>query len=115
MFCAFAGSPKIVRLHGRGEVITPDHSDWDALASLFPSNRGARAVVRVHVSRVSTSCGFSVPLMDHRADRDVLDRWAQAKGAEGLIQYRAEKNAHSIDGLPALPAHSSPSSPDGTA
>src|SRR3954464_13626773 len=24
MFCAFEGPPKILRLHGRGEVVTPD-------------------------------------------------------------------------------------------
>src|SRR5690606_23556270 len=26
MFCAFEGAPKIVRLHGRGTVVTPTHS-----------------------------------------------------------------------------------------
>ena len=56
----------------------------------------------MRVTRVSTSCGFGVPLMDHTADRDVLDKWALAKGADGLSEYRAEKNARSIDGLPAL-------------
>jgi hypothetical protein len=106
MFCAFAGKPNIVRLHGTGEVVMPGHGDWDAIAPVFASNPGARAVVRVRVSRVSTSCGFSVPLMDYVADRDVLDRWALAKGPEGLTQYRAEKNALSIDGLPALPFRS---------
>jgi hypothetical protein len=104
MFCAFAGPPRIVRLHGTGEVVTPDHTDWDGLASRFPSNPGMRAVMRVQVARVSTSCGFSVPLMDYQADRDTLDRWALNKGEEGLMQYRAEKNARSIDGLLALPS-----------
>ena len=104
MFCAFAGRPSIVRLHGTGEVVTPGHSDWADLAARFPPNPGARAVVRVRVSRVSTSCGFSVPLMSYEADRDVLDRWAAAKGEDGLRDYRAEKNARSIDGLPGLPS-----------
>jgi len=112
MFCAFAGPPRIVRLHGAGEVVTPDHRDWDALAPRFTANPGMRAVVRVKVARVSTSCGFGVPLMDHRADRDTLDRWALAKGEDGLTQYRAEKNARSIDGLPALPFPAAASSPE---
>jgi len=103
MFCAFVGKPNIVRLHGQGTVITPDHADWETLFSRFTPNPGARAIVRVQVERVSTSCGFSVPLMDYKADRDVLDKWAHAKGAEGMHSYRAEKNATSIDGLPALP------------
>jgi hypothetical protein len=113
MFCAFAGKPQIVRLHGTGEIITPDHPDWDTLAPTFPPNPGARAVVRVSVSRVSTSCGFGVPCMEHAGGRDVLDRWALAKGEDGLTQYRAEKNARSIDGLPALPPHPSASPPAG--
>jgi len=103
MFCAFSGRPQIVRLHGTGEVISPEHPDGERLMDLFPPNPGARAVVRLAVSRVSTSCGFGVPLMDHQADRDVLDRWALAKGTEGLAEYRSLKNARSIDDLPALP------------
>jgi hypothetical protein len=102
MFCAFDGKPNIVRLHGQGTLITPDDPDWNDLYARFPANPGARAIVRVAVTRVSTSCGYSVPLMEHRADRDILDKWAQTKGPVGLDEYRAEKNARSIDGLPAL-------------
>lgn len=102
MFCAFAGRPNVVRLHGQGEVLIPSDSDFVPLAALFPHNPGARAVVRVRISRVSTSCGFSVPLMDFQEDRDVLDKWAAAKGADGLTEYRQAKNAQSIDGLPTV-------------
>lgn len=102
MFCAFTGRPNIVRLHGRGELITPDHPDFADLTALFPPNPGMRAVVRVTVWRISTSCGFSVPLMDFREDRETLDKWALAKGPEALTDYRTQKNARSIDGLPAL-------------
>jgi len=102
MFCAFEGKPNIVRLHGRGEVLTPKSPEFEALASAFPPNPGARALVRVNVSRISTSCGFAVPFLEFRADRDTLDRWATANGPEGLAEYRQAKNAQSIDGLPAL-------------
>ena len=102
MFCAFSGRPEIVRLHGHGDVLTEGDEGYGPLAALFPPNSGTRAIVRVRVTRVSTSCGFSVPLMEFRDHRDTLDRWAAAKGPEGLAQYRAEKNATSIDGLPAL-------------
>lgn len=103
MFCAFTGRPNVVRLHGIGEVVTPGHPEWEKLFPLFAPNPGARAVVRVRVERVSTSCGFSVPLMDYRADRDVLDKWAYSKGEAGLTKYRAQKNARSIDGMPGMP------------
>ena len=36
MFCAFAGPPKIVRLHGRGEFLLPGTAPYDNLAALFP-------------------------------------------------------------------------------
>lgn len=102
MFCAFQGKPDVVRLHGRGEVLTPGDPRFGAIAAHFPFNPGTRAVVRVTVTRVSSSCGFSVPLMEYCQDRDTLDRWAAAKGPEALDEYRAAKNTESIDGLPAF-------------
>jgi len=102
MFCAFEGPPKIVRLHGRGTVLTPDDARFAALAAHFPFNAGTRAIVHIAVTRVSDSCGFSVPLYDFKSPRDVLDRWAEKQGAEKLRDYRAEKNQRSIDGLPAF-------------
>jgi hypothetical protein len=103
MFCAFNGAPQIVRLHGTGRVLTPRDTEWTMLADRLPGNPGARAIMHVSVSRVSTSCGFAVPLMDFKAERHVLDNWAEKKGPEALAEYRATKNARSIDGLPALP------------
>lgn len=102
MFCAFDGPPRIVRLHGRGEFVALGDPGFDALAAQFPSRPGARAVIVVEVDRVSDSCGFAVPLMEHVADRDQLVRWAANRGDDGLEDYRREKNASSIDGLPAL-------------
>ncbi len=49
---------------------------------------------------MQTSCGFGVPLYDYQGERDSLTRWAEAKGEDGLVDYRAEKNAVSLDGLP---------------
>jgi hypothetical protein len=102
MFCAFDGPPKIVRLHGHGTVITPGDDRFSELSSLFPANAGTRAFVHVAVSRVSDSCGYSVPFFDFRGHRDTLDRWAASKGPEELNAYRAAKNQNSIDGLPAF-------------
>lgn len=102
VFCAFEGAPKIVRLHGKGEAVFPDHSDFHALAALFPQEPGMRAIIRVRVTRVSDSCGFAVPLFDYRGERDTLHQWAEGKGQVGLEVYRKEKNARSIDDLPGL-------------
>ncbi len=102
MFCAFQGKPDIVRLHGTGQVLQPGESGFDEIAAQFPPNPGTRAIMRVDVERVSTSCGFAVPLMRYEASRDALDRWAEKKGTAGLNEYRALKNSRSIDGLTAL-------------
>lgn len=103
MACAFHGPPQVVRLHGRGRVVVPGDVEWAQLAALFPVRRGARAVVVVDVSRISSSCGYAVPFMEHTGDRDLLERWAERKDDEALAAYHQEKNLVSIDGLPALP------------
>jgi hypothetical protein len=102
LFCAFEGPPQIVRLHGVGEVILPIDPDFPALSARFPANAGTRAIIRLKVTRISDSCGYAVPFLDYRGDRDTLDKWVEAKGAAGLEAYRREKNAQSIDGLAGL-------------
>src|SRR5437016_9258320 len=59
MFCAFAGPPKIVRLHGTGEVLTPGSPDYAKLRALFSDYPGARAIVRVRLARIGDSCGYA--------------------------------------------------------
>lgn len=102
MFCAFDGPPKIVRLHGLGEVIEPGDEDFDRHRALFGTFPGVRSIVRVSVTRVSDSCGYSVPLFDYVEDRDQLTKWAERKGEAGVDEYQARNNARSIDGLPGL-------------
>lgn len=102
MFCAFTGGPQILRLHGRGEVITPEHPKFPLLSSQFPGLPGLQAIIRIDVERVGDSCGYAVPFFDYAGPRDTLDNWAKAKGPAGLTAYRAKKNATSIDGLRGL-------------
>lgn len=102
MFCAFEGPPRIVRLHGRGRVVAAGDDGFDDLAARFPPHPGTRSVIVVDVERVADSCGFGVPRMRYEGDRPELDRWARRQGDDGLVAYRADKNAASIDGLPGL-------------
>lgn len=101
MFCAFQDEPRILRLYGRGELVQPGAPDWDALLARFPRLPGTRQIVRVAVHRVQTSCGFGVPLMAYQGQRELLPQWAERKGGRGVREYWAQKNARSIDGLPA--------------
>ena len=102
MFCAFQGPPKIVRLHGRGDVLEPQDDGYAALRLLFPPFPSGRAIVRVAVDRVSDSCGFGVPRYAFEGERPQLPEWAERKGEAGLTDYQRRKNRVSIDGLPAL-------------
>ena len=99
MFCAFDGKPMILRLYGTGRVILPEAGEWSDLAPHFPSFPGMRQIVVIDVNRVQTSCGFAVPLMEFAGDRDVLLNWAATQGEEKLVEYRAQKNILSIDGI----------------
>jgi len=102
MFCAFSGPPNIVRLHGRATVVTPQAVEWPALSLQFPGFPSARAIICADITRVSDSCGYSVPRYDFKEDRDTMDRWVENKGVAALPAYRRQKNLKSIDGLPAL-------------
>lgn len=104
MFCAFDGPPKIVRLHGHGEYILPKHPEYSHIESHFESKPGVRAYIKLHVTRVSDSCGYSVPVYDYKHDRDVLDKWVERKGEAAIQQYIVDNNQKSIDGLPAIDA-----------
>lgn len=105
MWTAFSGPPNIVRLHGRGEVVYPGDARWDGLAALFADadQPGVRAIVRVDVSRVSDTCGFSVPFMDYVGERPLLRSYWDGKTPEDVEAYHEKKNRVSIDGLPAIP------------
>jgi hypothetical protein len=102
LFCSFEGPPKIVRLHGRGEVLEPTTPEFAARRDRFPAATGVRSIIVVHVERASDSCGFGVPLYRYEGERDQLAAWATKKGPERLVSYQREKNSKSIDGLPGL-------------
>jgi Pyridoxamine 5'-phosphate oxidase len=104
MFCAFDGKPNILRLYGRGEVLPTGEPEADALLPCFGNYPGVRSVIRVHLDRVSTSCGYGVPLLRYEGERDQLIKFAERRGRDGVVEYREEHNAVSIDGLPGFEA-----------
>jgi hypothetical protein len=103
MLCAFEGGPRIVRLHGTGEVLDGDAIEFPEV-DVLPEQQ--RAVIRVDIDRIADSCGFGVPLMTYVGERPQSRAWAERRlakqGPTALDDYMAEKNAASIDGLPAL-------------
>jgi hypothetical protein len=99
MLCSFEGPPRIMRLYGRGVAHFPGAGSFEEYSALLPENPGLRSIIEVSIERASVSCGFSVPYFKFVDHRDMLDKWAIAKGPEGVAAYRQEKNQTSIDGL----------------
>jgi len=100
MFCAFRGTPQILRLYGRGETVLPGADRWEELLAIFPGYPGIRQIILASIDLIHTSCGYGVPLMELQQDRETLTRWATSKGEEGLVNYRRANNSTSLDGLP---------------
>ena len=111
MLCAFSGPPRIVRLHGRAEIVPASDARFEELDRLCAFDQPSvpayrRSIVLVEVTRVADSCGYGVPLMSFQGLRPHSDAWAEKKmrvgGEQALRDYQREKNARSLDGLPAV-------------
>ncbi|KAI0339774.1 hypothetical protein BDW22DRAFT_1335620 [Trametopsis cervina] len=128
LFQAFEGPGQIVRLYGKGRVfergspeyeklLQPTASPDDQYDWPTPESRpGARAIIWIDITKVGTSCGWSVPLMEYIADRDALDKWSAKLEAgdaaaedphalhfeRGFTSWLRTVNTWSIDGLPGM-------------
>jgi hypothetical protein len=111
MLCAFQGPPRILRLHGRGEIVPASDERFGALLEqggfeAFEVPESHRAVVLVHVTRIADSCGYGVPLLDYAGERPhqaaSSAKRVRVKGPDAYVAYQREHNAASIDGLPAV-------------
>lgn len=99
MWCSFDRAPLILRAYGRGRVVPVDDH---GLGIALPDVLGARQVVVCDVDSVQTSCGYAVPVMDLRAERQTLTKWYEANGKDA-VEAVWDDNRESIDGV-AIPA-----------
>ncbi|KAL2822948.1 hypothetical protein BJX63DRAFT_417352 [Aspergillus granulosus] len=117
LFCSFDASPRILRLFCTGSVI-----EWSDPAFKGYLERmeveslvGARAIIRLDVFKVQTSCGYGVPQLSltfdaennepkpYFKDRDTLGNWAGKQVEAGTMrEYQSQWNSRSLDGLPGL-------------
>ena len=113
MLCAFQGPPRILRLHGRGELVHATDERFPALLEQGGYEQAEvpeshRAIIVVHVTRIADSCGYGVPLMDYAGERPHQAKSSAKRvrvhGPDAYLDYQREKNAASIDGLPAVGA-----------
>jgi hypothetical protein len=100
MWCSFDADSLILRLYGHGHVVRRQDAAWAELHPHFAALPGERQIIVLDIDAVQTSCGYAVPTYTYIGERDTLARWAEKKGAVGLLDYWREKNQVSIDGLP---------------
>jgi hypothetical protein len=99
MFCAFDRPALIYRLYGRARPVLPQDADWGEFAGHFTIERGVRQIFVMTVESTQESCGWAVPEMTLKAERETLRKYhAQEVPAERLQKYH-DRNK-SIDGLP---------------
>jgi hypothetical protein len=99
MFCDFIEKPLILRLYGSAKIYHPFDVEFDQYLSHFPIIAGTRQIIKLHIDLVQTSCGYAVPIMEYKEDRDTLTNWAEKQGEERIKNYWEEKNMKSIDGF----------------
>ena len=99
MFCAFDGKPLILRIYGHAKIYHERDDEFQKHISLFEENTGSRQIIVLAVDSVQTSCGYSIPFMDFKEERGMLNSWSKKQEKERIEAYWQEKNTKSIDGF----------------
>ena len=100
MWCSFDIKPQILRTYGTARTLHPRDAKWDAMAAQLPALPGARQIYVQTIEMVQTSCGYAVPFMEQKGDRDTLLKWTADKGDVGVARYWEERNQVTLDGMP---------------
>lgn len=100
MFCAFEGSPNILRLYCKATTIQEKDEQWENYINHFTIKRAARQVFEVKIESVNNSCGMGVPLYDFISQRNELTNYFDSQTKEEHIAYMKKKNQTSFDGKP---------------
>lgn len=102
MFCAFDRPALIYRLYGYAEPVLPQDDGWAALAAHFNIERGVRQIFDMTINSTQASCGWAVPEMTLKAERQTLRKYhVQEDPVERLAKYQTRDR--SIDGLAVRP------------
>ncbi|KAG6863992.1 hypothetical protein C0991_001305 [Blastosporella zonata] len=122
LFHAFEGPARITRIYGKGTVYEFGTPEYDALLPLEKRKVGSRSIIMLDVFKVGTSCGYAIPFMEYKGERnrlmvhnynlEVADIAAEApldlsaceppRPITGLKRYWHFRNAVSLDGLPGM-------------
>ena len=97
MLCSFEKQPLILRVYGNATAIHPRDPGWSKNIDLFPAYTGARQLFELEITLIQTSCGYAVPYYELQGERPTLTKWADNRGRQGVEEYWAEKNTHSLN------------------
>ncbi len=99
MFNNFANPALIMRLYGTGKPVLPQDEGWDELAAHFDILPGTRQIFDIRLDNIQTSCGWGVPRMEMKAERQTLVKYHRQADPEAWVTKTAGR-VKSIDGLP---------------
>lgn len=102
MFCNFDRPALILRIYGTGRAVLPQDAGWSELCGHFDMLPGTRQIFDIAVESVQTSCGWGVPFMDYRDERETLKKAHRQMDADAWVGM-AQSRTKSIDGLPTRP------------
>jgi len=99
MWNNFANPALIMRLYGTGRPVLPQDSAWEELAPHFDILPGTRQIFDIKLDSIQTSCGWGVPQMELKAERDTLVKYHRQADPDVWVEKTAGR-VTSIDGLP---------------
>ena len=99
MFNNFANPALIMRLYGTGQPVLPQDDGWEAISAHFDILPGTRQIFDIKVDSIQTSCGWGVPQMELKAERETLVKYHRQTDPEAWMEKTANR-VKSIDGLP---------------
>ncbi|MEN9443926.1 MAG: hypothetical protein RIS47_816 [Bacteroidota bacterium] len=99
MCCAFEGNPLILRCFCKGRLVEPSDAEFAERLELFDENlrHRARRLVLLDVEAVETSCGWAVPQMEFKTERQLLTDWVDKKTLSGELQAYIDSHDQPVD------------------
>ena len=102
MFCNFDRPALILRIYGMGRAVLPQDEAWAELSAHFDLMPGTRQIFDIAVESVQTSCGWGVPFMEYRDERETLKKAHRQSDPDAWVA-KMQTRTSSIDGLPTRP------------
>ena len=99
MFNNFANPALILRLYGTGRPVLPQDEGWEEISAHFDILPGTRQIFDIRLDSIQTSCGWGVPQMELKAERQTLVKYHRQADPEAWVDKSAGRTK-SIDGLP---------------